>query len=345
MWVDRMEYFKDRFIEELNEEGTIEIAGNTWTRHEVLETMDPEAAKEVFQNWVNDTKLAAIERTRQFLTETDCLDRFRTMNHRLKAGNVIPFVGAGMSFSSGFPLWSPFLQALVQELPETMDIVQAHISKGEFEEAAQIVKEVRGSNILSEDISNRFGSHRNYVQGPVKLLPEIFRNEVVTTNFDYVIPHVYRNANCDFSTIFCGPELRTAPQRIGNDPHCLIRLHGQGDTDQGRVLTREEYDETYRDGRTLASVLSAIIGLRSILFMGCSLELDRTVSALCEIRQSAQVDPPRHYAFLPLPDAQRREERRKFLSQAEIHPIYYPDGDHDQCIEDMLITLMEGGLD
>jgi hypothetical protein len=109
-----MEYFKDRFVAELNNEGEVEIAGNVWSRHEVLETMDPEAAKDVFQNWVGAAKQAAIERTREFLTETDCIDRFRTLTHRIERGNVVPFVGAGMSATSGFPLWSPFLHSLVR---------------------------------------------------------------------------------------------------------------------------------------------------------------------------------------------------------------------------------------
>jgi len=340
-----MEYFRDRFIRELNDDGEVEIAGYKWTRHEVLETMDAEGSKEVFRGWVDDAKQAAIGRVREFLTETNCLDRFRTLSHRVKIGNVVPFVGAGMSLTSGFPLWDQFLLSLVGENPAALAEVQALISRGNYEEAGQIVGDVRGVRTLSEDIHNRFGSHLRAIAGPVQLLPSLFSGEVITTNFDYVLPHVYRSVEHPFSTVFCGPELRTAPQRIGNDPHCLLRLHGQGDTDQGRVLTLAEYEDTYAKDRTLAGTLSAIVSLRSLLFLGCSLSQDRTVAALRELRASAQADPPRHYAFLPYPEAGQREGRNRFLSEANIHPIYYPGGDHDQYIEDLLVTLMEGGVD
>lgn len=339
-----MEYFKDRFIAELNSEGVIEIAGNTWTRHEVLEGMDSEAARSVFIEWVDDAKQAAIQRAREFLTETRCLERFQTLTHRIRTGSVVPFVGAGMSRPSGFPLWAQFLESLVADVAELRDEVAALLALGEYEKAAETVCVARGAAVLAEDIHNTFGSHRVVAQGPIQILPNIFQSEVLTTNFDYVLDQVYEAAKHPFKLALCGPELRTAPQRIGNTPHCLLRLHGQGDTEQGRVLTLEEYRLAYSEGRTLASVVGAMTGMRSLLFMGCSLQADRTVTALRELRQQAQVDPPRHYAFLPLPEEGRREARRQFLSGAEIHPIYYPADDHDQCIEDMLITLMEGGL-
>ncbi len=339
-----MEYFRDRFIAELNDEGEIEIAGNVWSRHEVLVTMDPNAAKDVFQDWVDDAKQAAIERTREFLTETGCLDRFRTLAHRVGQKNVVPFVGAGMSATSGFPLWSQFLKNLVRGAPKLEAAVVAHLTAGRFEEAAQAVVEARGAISLSEAIHNQFGAHRRKVEGPVQLLPAVFAGEVVTTNFDYVLPHAYKAAEQPFTTVFCGPDLRSAPQRLGNDPRCLLRLHGQGDDDLGRVLTLTEYEDAYTANRTLAGVLAAIIGLRSLLFIGCSLQQDRTLQALIQLRQTAQVAPPRHYAFLQLPEPDQREDRTRLLSDAEIYPIYYPAGDHDQHIEDMLITLMEGGL-
>lgn len=339
-----MEYFRDRFIAELNDEGEIEIAGNVWSRHDVLETMDPDAATEVFQDWVDNAKQAAIERTREFLAETDCLDRFRTLAHRTRQGAVVPFVGAGMSATSGFPLWPSFLRSLARNMPALEATVAAHLATGAFEEAAQAIIDVRGKIALTEDIHNRFGSHRRELQGPVQLLPGIFTGEVVTTNFDYVLSQAYQVAGKAFTTVFCGPELRNAPQRIGNDPRCLLRLHGQGDDDLGRVLTLAEYEAAYTADRTLGGVLSAIIGLRSLLFVGCSLDQDRTLKALTQLRQASQVTPPRHYAFLQLPEPGQREERTRLLSAAEIYPIYYPAGDHDQYIEDMLITLMEGGL-
>src|SRR5690606_4846221 len=114
--------------------------------------------------------------------------------------------------------------------------------------------------------------------GPVCLLPRLFQNEVLTTNFDYVLSHVYHRAEMPFSNEFCGVRLRDARNRIGNDPHCLLRLHGEADALEGRVLTRTEYDAAYKGGITLTNILGALIGTRSLLFMGSSLQSDRTYS-------------------------------------------------------------------
>ncbi len=219
------------------------------------------------------------------------------------------------------------------------------LTNGQYEEAAQLVHDTLGANVFAEEIHNQLGSHRRAVKGPVALLPYLFQAEVFTTNFDYVVTNAYANADLPFANDFCGERLREARQRIGNNPHCLLRLHGEADAADGRVLTRAEYDAAYNGNNSLTNILGALIGQRSLLFMGSSLQADRTHSALAEIKANAPGAPIRHYAFLPCPPEADRAARRAFLSQAEIHPIYYRPEDHDQCIEDLLITLMEGGLD
>jgi hypothetical protein len=126
-------------------------------------------------------------------------------------------------------------------------------------------------------------------------------------------------------------------------PYIRKRLHGAAGAAEGRVLTLDEYRAHYEQGGALTDVLGAIIGVRGFLFLGCSLQSDRTYQALRELKRRAHVDPSPHYAFLPLPE-QGRLERRRFLEQAGIHPIYYPLGEHDQSIEDLLITMQQGGL-
>jgi len=202
-----------------------------------------------------------------------------------------------------------------------------------------------GDGVLAEEIANQLGRHRLNASGPVCLLPRLFQNEILTTNFDYVLTHVYAAADNPFTNEFCGTRLSDARNRIGNAPHCLLRLHGEADVADGRVLTRAEYDAHYRGGVSLTNILSALIGPRSLLFIGSSLQSDRTYAALRDIRLQNKDNGVRHYAFLPCPAENQRAARRAFLAEADIHPIYYPADDPDQCIEDLLIALVEGGLD
>lgn len=340
-----MEYFRPRYNEFLNENGPVEIAGFTWESAEVFRSMAPHDYEATFTGFVQDQIQAAKDRAREFLEETQCLDRFRALTARKQNGHVLPFVGAGMSIASGYRPWGAFLRSLLADAQQIKADVQAMLGRGEYEEAAQLVHDTLQPHVLAEEIANQLGRHRPNASGPICLLPRLFQNEVLTTNFDYVLTHVYHRAEMPFSNEFCGVRLREARNRIGNDPHCLLRLHGEADALEGRVLTQAEYDAAYNGGITLTNILGALIGARSLLFMGSSLQSDRTYSALREIRTLNGEGAVRHYAFLPLPADHERADRRAFLADAEIHPIYYPADDHDQYIEDLLISLMEGGLD
>jgi hypothetical protein len=339
-----MEYFRARFLDELNEEGDIEIRGFRWSRQEVLKGLDPAGYKDLFIDWVDDAKQEAKERARAFLSHNGCLDRFHTLSEKCCNRHVLPFVGAGMSVASGFKPWRSFLLSLLADAPNLRAEIEQGLQSGFYEEAAQRIQDTLGRGPFDEEIYNQLGSHRRNVAGPIKLLPFVFDQEVVTTNFDYVLNVVYENAEKPFVADFSGTRLWSARSRIASSPHCLLRLHGEADMVDGRVLTKTEYESAYNGGATLTSLLNVLLGTRSVLFMGCSLQSDRTFEALREIRSSAPDTPVRHYAFLPCPSEAEKLERRRFLAGANIHPIYYPPDDHDQSIEDLLICLMEGGL-
>ena len=338
-----MEYFRQRFIDELNEEGDIEIRGAIFKRYDVLRT-DGAAHRVIFDDWVDQTIMNSKDRTKEFLAENGCLDRFRQLCHLHGNGNILPFVGAGMSIPSGFLLWGDFLKSLIPDAPQIHGSIERHIQASEYEEAAQLVRNTLGHGVLAEEIRSRLGLHHNRANGPVNLLPLLFEAEVMTTNFDYVLTSAYSRAGKGFRAEYCGSQLREAPQRLADNPHCLLRLHGEAEAAEGRVLTLEEYTASYGEDGALPDILNAIKGLRGFLFLGCSLQTDRTYQALCEIKNRARLNQSPHYAFLPHPGQEARFQRRVFLEAAGIHPIYYPPGEHDQSIEDLLITMQQGGL-
>lgn len=341
-----MEYFKDRFIDELNAEGEVEIRGLIWPRDQVLLGLDPDGYQQVFQDWIGETKAAAIGRAREFLTNYRCLERFRRLNGRVRAQSVMPWVGAGMSMPSRFPGWEQFLRHLAEEDPALVDQIDRLLNGGLYEDAAQLIADGLSQNILDENIENVFGVPPENPVGPVCLLPDIFRVGVVTTNFDYTLDQAFRLSDIPFQRSFAGRDLRVAPQQAAEERHCLFRIHGEANNPDGRVLTRADYDREYANQATLGDVLNGLVANRSLLFMGCSLSIDRPLMALTDLRQHANVQNPRHYAFLPLPDENIKADRRRQLEAADIHPIWYPnDGEHDQHIEDLLICILEGGID
>lgn len=337
-----MEFYRERFVNYLDEGDPVTIAGFTWPNSEVFKTMAENDYEAHFVDWVADRKNDSLERACAFLEEYEVLPRFKLLQERHRNGQVIPFVGAGMSVPSGYRLWGDFILSLMADLPNRRADVEELLEAGRYEEAAQYVHDALTADNFAEECHNQLGEHLKTTRGAVCLFPDIFPNEVVTTNFDYVLNHVYEGSDAPFDKEFVGARLGQAGQQLGNHPHSLIRLHGEGETATNRVLTTQEYQALYGNGGNFHHALERIIGARSFLFMGCSLMTDRTLEALCRIKQAAGADATRHYAFLPYPGDDAREARRAFLGQAEIHPIYYPPDDHDPYIEDLLICLMEG---
>lgn len=78
---------------------------------------------------------------------------------------------------------------------------------------------------------------------------------------------------------------------------------------------------------------------RTLLFLGCSLEADRTVRLLHRVANHRA--PPVHYAIVELP--RTNEEifaRAKFLSDHNIRPLWFPQGQYD-AIDTLLAGLIE----
>ena len=342
-------YFEQRFCEALDSDWPIIVANNEYQSSEVLRIYAPHDYDSYFTEWLEQQKTEAKQRVREFLHENGCLLRFNRLAERTIEEQVLPFIGAGMSKPSGFALWSEFLTDLAREDPALVPRIEELMRSGDFESAAQCVADRFNVNMLTEQVENYFGRERFDVKGPLLLLPLLFKQGCVTTNFDCVLEKVYRENNQEFVAEYAGEDVKRVPREAANGRHVIVKIHGRADNEQGRVLTSTEYQRAYGLDGALPGVLSYLISNRSLLFLGCSLGIDRTVQALRAIKAGSAVALPRHYAFLKDPGWDARPERREELEQAEIHPIWYPvednASDHDGCIEDLLVSLSEGPID
>jgi hypothetical protein len=347
--VNVKKYFEQRFCEALDSDWPIVVAGNEYQSSDVLRVYAPHDYDSYFTEWLEQQKTDARQRVRDSLLANGCLMRFNRLAERTIAGQVLPFVGAGMSKPSGFALWNIFLKDLASEDPALVPRVDELMRSGDFERAAQCIADRFNVNMLAEQVENYFGCEIFEVKGSVSLLPLLLKQGCVTTNFDVVLEKTYRENDLAFLAEYAGEDVKRAPRDAANGRHVIFKIHGRANDDRGRVLTSTEYDRAYGVDDTLAGVLNYLISNRSLLFLGCSLCLDRTVQALRAIKMGAGIPLPRHYAFLKDPGPDARPERREGLEQAEIHPIWYSveDGasDHDSCIEDLLVALAEGPID
>jgi hypothetical protein len=179
----------------------------------------------------------------------------------------------------------------------------------------------------------------NQIAGPILLLPAVFPNVVLTTNLDRVLEHVYGIGGQDFDHILSGEEIGRYRSQKSSTARCLLKLHGDCGRACGRVLLTSEYETTYAKGTTVREELCLLYRMNSLLFVGCSLGEDRTVSLIYDV---AAADPnmPKHYCFLQTPGGdESRLAREHFLTDRGVYPIWY-DLPHDVALTALFDGLM-----
>lgn len=248
--------------------------------------------------------------------------------HHFEADHIVPFIGAGLSVESGYPLWWPFLEAEAKRLSqESEELIMEHLASNEYEDAAQVLADNLGDRGLSQRIQETFGGRRP-PQGAVTWLPRAFPSSqlMLTTNYDDLIERVYREHSVQFQVEYGASIAAVKFGELSGVPH-LFKLHGRASDAKGRVLTSQDYDREYGSPldmtKMLPQTLSAIFGLKSVLFLGCSMASDRTMEVL------ANLCLPGLFALLSLPTKRKDAVAlRRRLSELGVQAMYYPAGQH-----------------
>ncbi len=282
-------------------------------------------------------------------------DRFRSLLCQVKDRFVVPFVGAGMSRDSRYPLWRDF----VCEMGKRASIheeVQSLLVDSDYEGALERVHEVLEDCLTRDEIRRRFGPSElgeDRLRGAVLRLPALAPGAVITTNYDCVLENVFRHAHCQFVEVVFGGQtnvLREAvKEALFENKRILLKIHGTFNRTDGQLVTRRDYDSHYGknvDSKfdpdlPLPKLLLRIFGSRPLLFLGCSLAPDRIMALLRHLHKPAHDATPDHFALLPGEATDVRTlEREKFLMSHSIKPIFYPPGEH-AAVETLLAALAE----
>lgn len=336
-----MEHLRSKFHDEINGYGTVQIFDFEFSREDIIRNLEPQGYQEEFDNWLQRRQYDLLKIADEILSQFDNKNRFLQLREIYKQGNVIPFVGAGLSYPSGYPSWTQFLNEARSETNISEEELKKLLNEGKYEDAAQLLFDEMTPAGFNEFLENTYGLDFD-LNGPVQLLPHLFEpTSVVTTNFDNVLERVYSNENNPFKEIIIGAQAQELPRMLGKGTKALLKLHGHISSSRGRVLTKEEYEKEYNDEKIVKSAIQSIC-TRTLLFMGCSLTVDRTIQAMqAYVDENGHHKVTRHYAFLALKKEEDRIKRKNILAKANIFPIWYPEGKHDECIEALLYKLSE----
>lgn len=343
-----MEYLKEEFHRELASEGNfyiidgrLYIREHHWAPEDLLQAISDEIFTGTFNSWLEERAESLISKADEILAKCDQVDRFARLQQAYRRGVVTPFVGAGMCCESGYPLWTQFLRGLRRQTGIKEEEFEHLLSNGQYEEAAQSLADFLNAS-FNEELENAFGRSRP-IMGAIQYLPYAFDAPVITTNYDDVLKRCYENALLPFEETVSGHLGDALPKFLGVGQRVLVKLHGTALTGSGRILTLREYQQHYENHGVIKKVIKTFSS-RTLLFLGCSLSVDRTIKAMADFAcENGHDNVPRHYAFLEEPESEKvRIEKRQLLSQSNIYPIWYPQGEHDESIEALLVKLKEG---
>jgi hypothetical protein len=321
----------------------VKLGRFAYTGADIIKLAGEEAYKQAFGDWLWDEWIPTRrERKDELLRLSSNEGRFNELKRMIANGGAIPFVGSGMSCPTGLPSWARFLRETCKRTKGfTIIELEALLSTGTFEEAASRIFGGMPSQLFNECFESYFTVKPSQaIDGAVRLLPFLFASIVITTNFDGILEDVYAGCSKAFQETLHGMAVGNFRKRSVVGSRCLLKLHGNYNVTNGRVLLKEEYDGFYRPGCHGREELTLIFRRGGLVFLGCSLSQDRTMTLLKEIAD-ADANMPRHYAFLERPDTDEKAvDREHFLAERNIFPIWY-DGDHDTDIEALLVGLME----
>ncbi len=325
-------------------EGDVVRVGRfSYTPLDIINLAGPAAYNQAFSDWIWDEWIPTRRDRKDTLLKLGAnATRFNDLKQMIASGRSIPFVGSGMSCSTGMPTWGKFLRDTCKQTKGfTVKELDTFLASGDFEGAASGIFGGMPSQLFNERFEGNFTLKSSQViGGPVQLLPYLFDSTVITTNFDGILEFVYGSAEKPFQVTLYGMSIADFRKKVTLGSRCLLKLHGDYAASYGRVLLKGEYDDFYCDGCSGRIELSHIFRGGGLLFLGCSLLQDRTMALLKEIADNDE-NMPRHYAFLPKPPSNKKViDREHFLAQRNVFPIWY-DGAHDTDIESFLVGLME----
>lgn len=261
------------------------------------------------------------------------------------SNQLIPFVGAGLSMSI-YPSWSNTLRELISTNSNNyINDVEALLSNNDFEGAADYIYAKLGKGAFENKFKEIFAKEKIYNVGlsnSLQLLPKVFSNAVVTTNYDKCLELSYKNSEYDFDSIITPQEERTLgnylTQITRDKKHFLWKIHGDIDNFNNRVFTSDEYNNVYTKHE---SSIATFFQSNIFIFLGCSLSgSDCYMKLLLNLGENSAIT---NYALLKRPaDNNEWESAKKRLSDHWIFPLWYPSEDEKhESISIILRKLIE----
>ncbi|MFM5133147.1 SIR2 family protein [Aeromonas rivipollensis] len=358
------------FNEELNSSATVKV-GSDGPKVTILSLSDANIAYKYDVSdilyWVErDTYFDELEKWNgvkleekhqavvDFLKQSEQFPSFLDLVDAIRRQRVAPFVGAGISFGVGYPLWGKALERLATQIggDDLLKQIKNDLSCYRYLKVAELLYQKNDAyfdNFVQTEFRLKAAQEDEKPVFPpvIELLPRLASSCVITTNFDRLIEKRFEQLKGKplDGYMYGKQEQNGFVSQLLKGEHCLMKLHGDSGQPKSYVFTESQYDEAYGENgkidfsKQLPRSLRQIYISHSLLFLGCSLEQDRTLELFHSVKQQGHFEIPEHFAFLPQPQPIEAAEKKGRLLGLNIKPIWYKVENHDHSMLEMLLDL------
>lgn len=272
---------------------------------------------------------------------------FNALLEPLKARNVIPFVGAGISCAASLPTWTAHILHQARSAGFDRTTVLSRLKSGEYEAVIDEIIASRGAGIFSQEMRDAFDGTISEVK-LATMVVQLTKSVIVTTNYDRVLEQAFSTlGEPSVELVTAGEDNARMIRAQSNGQRALLKLHGDIRSPATWILSGSQYDANYGAGipdmkLPLPRKLRHVFEHGSILFLGCSLVEDRTLRVFESlVVEAGLANVPRHFAILeaPMVEADLTAHNAR-LANLSIDAIWYPHGAHEY-VQLLIFELLE----
>ena len=280
--------------------------GNRKWRGELLKALIPELVGAAAKNNVDiilvmwgPVAFAAAQAARRFALGGDewfrqvfvneigseLVGRALALANRARSGDLVVFIGAGVSASAGLPAWQQLLDLVALQIDYDPKLLP-HLHDLDVRDQAAVLKgDEQNHQRFADAVASSLNAGRySLLHGLIASLPV---NETVTTNFDTLFEVAASTAGRSLAVI-PGATIRAGDR-------WLVKLHGTLGSDL--VLTRGEYRNAGLTQGALFGLVQALLITRHMLFVGYSLRDEDFNNLIHEVRAVRSADKGTTSAF------------------------------------------------
>ena len=199
-------------------------------------------------------------------------DHARRLATAARAGQLTPFMGSGVSVTSGLPDWKGLLADLRTEA-KLDDVPQADFDKLSTLDQADLIATVLGTKI-KDKIAEK--TQTSSLGLPPILLASLPGHEAVTLNYDTLFETARKGQGTKLTVIPNG--------QVEAGTSWLLKLHGSTDRPDDIVLTRQDYLAYAASRSALSSLAVSLLMTRHLLFVGFGFGDDHFHQLLHDVR-------------------------------------------------------------